>query len=217
MSFTDNSRRCLRWMRRFRHRRGYNIHSPFAFNLVTGVIYERGAYYAYDDLRNLRKTVPSKLRERDDRLLLRLINASMAKEALVIGDGLQMQTAYLRAGRPSCLFREITTSDLRTSKGNALKIHPVKVDFLYLDAPFELWPSAWKAVLSKRGEKAFSWCAASTAPKMISLPGNASRKTLPCASPLTSTTSASPVSKPASTKRTISSTILVSRWSIVYH
>ena len=133
-------------MRRFRHRRGYNIHSPFAFNLVTGVIYERGAYYAYDDLRNLRKTVPSKLRERDDRLLLRLINASMAKEALVIGDGLQMQTAYLRAGRPSCLFREITTSDLRTSKGNALKIHPVKVDFLYLDAPLELWPSAWKAV-----------------------------------------------------------------------
>jgi hypothetical protein len=122
---------------------------------VTGVIYERGAYYAYDDLRNLRKTVPSKLRERDDRLLLRLINASMAKEALVIGDGLQMQTAYLRAGRPSCLFREITTSDLRTSKGNALKIHPVKVDFLYLDAPLELWPSAWKAVLSKRGEKAF--------------------------------------------------------------
>ena len=79
----------------------------------------------------------------------------MAKEALVIGDGLQMQTAYLRAGRPSCLFREITTSDLRTSKGNALKIHPVKVDFLYLDAPLELWPSAWKAVLSKRGEKAF--------------------------------------------------------------
>lgn len=155
MSFTDNSRRCLRWIRRFRHRRGYNIHSPFAFNLVTGVIYERGAYYAYDDLRNLRKTVPSKLRERDDRLLLRLINASMAKEALVVGDGLQMQTAYLRAGRPSCLFREITTSDLRTSKGNALKIHPVKVDFLYLDAPLELWPSAWKAVLSKRGEKAF--------------------------------------------------------------
>ena len=114
-------------MRRFRHRRGYNIHSPFAFNLVTGVIYERGAYYAYDDLRNLR----------------------------TIGDGLQMQTAYLRAGRPSCLFREITTSDLRTSQGNALKIHPVKVDFLYLDAPLELWPSAWKAVLPKRGEKAF--------------------------------------------------------------
>lgn len=207
MSFTDNSRRCLRWMRRFRHRRGYNIHSPFAFNLVTGVIYERGAYYAYDDLRNLRKTVPSKLRERDDRLLLRLINASMAKEALVIGDGLQMQTAYLRAGRPSCLFREITTSDLRTSQGNALKIHPVKVDFLYLDAPLELCLRHGRRCCLNAERKLSSWCAASTAPKTTSLPGNASRKTLPCASPLTSMTSASPVSKPASTKRTISSTI----------
>ena len=155
MSFTDNARRCLRWVRRFRHRRGYNIHSPFAFNLVTDVIYERGAYYAYNDLRTLRKTIPSKLRERDDRLLLRLINASMAKEALVVGDNLQMQTAYLRAGRPSCLFREFTVSDLRSSKGNALKIHPVSIDFLYIDAPQDLWPMAWKTVLPKRGEKAF--------------------------------------------------------------
>ena len=100
MSFTDNSRRCLRWMRRFRHRRGYNIHSPFAFNLVTGVIYERGAYYAYDDLRNLRKTVPSKLRERDDRLLLRLINASAPDVPPASSAKLPLPTSVLRKAMP---------------------------------------------------------------------------------------------------------------------
>ena len=28
------------WLYRFRHRCGYGVHSPFAFNLITHVIYE---------------------------------------------------------------------------------------------------------------------------------------------------------------------------------
>lgn len=35
------------WMRRFRYRCGYGVHSPYAFNFITGVIFERGQYYAY--------------------------------------------------------------------------------------------------------------------------------------------------------------------------
>lgn len=38
------------WLRRFRHRRGYGVHSPFAFNFITNVIYERTSYYKYDEL-----------------------------------------------------------------------------------------------------------------------------------------------------------------------
>lgn len=38
------------WLRRFRHRRGYGVHSPFAFNFITNVIYERTPYYKYDEL-----------------------------------------------------------------------------------------------------------------------------------------------------------------------
>ena len=38
--------RPLRWLLRFRKRCGYGIHSPFAFQFVTGVIYEKGAYFA---------------------------------------------------------------------------------------------------------------------------------------------------------------------------
>ena len=41
--------RCpLVWLMRVRHRRGYGIHSPFAFGFVTGVVYEDGAYYGYE-------------------------------------------------------------------------------------------------------------------------------------------------------------------------
>lgn len=34
------------WLRRFLHRRGYGIHSPYAFGLVTQVVYNPGEYYA---------------------------------------------------------------------------------------------------------------------------------------------------------------------------
>lgn len=38
------------WLSRFRHRCGYGVHSPFAFNLITQVIYESTPYYRYKDL-----------------------------------------------------------------------------------------------------------------------------------------------------------------------
>ena len=38
------------WLSRFRHRCGYGVHSPFAFSLITQVIYESTPYYKYKDL-----------------------------------------------------------------------------------------------------------------------------------------------------------------------
>ena len=37
------------WLSRFRHRCGYGVHSPFAFNLITQVIYEYTPFYKYKD------------------------------------------------------------------------------------------------------------------------------------------------------------------------
>ena len=41
------------WIKRFRKRRGYNVHSPFAFNFITAVLYQRGTYYRYSDIEKL--------------------------------------------------------------------------------------------------------------------------------------------------------------------
>lgn len=38
------------WVKRFRKRCGYGVHSPFAFSFITGVVFEKGQYYAYEDL-----------------------------------------------------------------------------------------------------------------------------------------------------------------------
>lgn len=39
------------WLKRFGHRRGYGVHSPFAFSFITDVIYGKGNYYAYEALK----------------------------------------------------------------------------------------------------------------------------------------------------------------------
>ena len=37
-------------IQRFRHSRGYGVHSPFAFNFITNVVYEKHWYYAFTDI-----------------------------------------------------------------------------------------------------------------------------------------------------------------------
>ncbi len=70
--------RLVRWALRFRKRCGYGIHSPFAFQFVTGVVYEKGAYYAY---RKLHDDFPhsSTLRLKDYKLLFRIANFQQAE------------------------------------------------------------------------------------------------------------------------------------------
>lgn len=63
------------WCKRFRHRRGYGVHSPLAFEFITQVIYEKSAYYAYE-----------KLRARHERLLFRLVNYAQPQLAIEVGD-----------------------------------------------------------------------------------------------------------------------------------
>lgn len=68
------------WLRRIRHRCGYGIHSPFAFNLVTRVVYERGTFGGYEALRPL--AAHTVLREKDLRLLFRLANDLQPRRGL---------------------------------------------------------------------------------------------------------------------------------------
>ena len=97
--------RLLRWVMRFRHRRGYGIHSPFAFRFVTGVIYERGRYYAYDALREIYNAAPHRygLRWKDCQLLFRLANFQHPATCLLRGFKADSLPAdMVRAACPHC-------------------------------------------------------------------------------------------------------------------
>ncbi len=49
-------------LRRYRHSKGFGIHSPFAFSFVLNVLRERNPYYAYSELEGLRHSVIARTR-----------------------------------------------------------------------------------------------------------------------------------------------------------
>ena len=122
---------------RFRHRCGYGIHSPFAWAKVTGVIYERGLYYAYAPLLTAHPMGGGRhdgMTLGDLRLLFRLSNDTHPRRGhIVIQKGLAAPAAYLRSGCKSCQW---TTAD----SANPTLPAAETLDFVYLDAP-EAWPA----------------------------------------------------------------------------
>lgn len=91
------------WLARFRHRRGYGVHSPFAYAFLRGVILERTPYYPYAPLARLHpwwvrwsRSYPITCR----RMLFRLANYVHPRTIAVIGDR-PIERAYLQAAVPS--------------------------------------------------------------------------------------------------------------------
>lgn len=81
----ETLRRSAHWALRFRKRCGYGIHSPFAFGFVTGVVYERGEYYAYSRLPLPASGRRRTLRRKDLRLLFRIMNFQRPAVCLLVG------------------------------------------------------------------------------------------------------------------------------------
>lgn len=116
-------------------RGGHGVHSPYVFNLITGVIEERRHYYCYAKLHRVRRTLrrdKSAVRygnrettvgsvlekycfsEREDRLLFRLANHFKPRTILVAGSDFGLLplylTAYSRDTRCTVLEREPTVA-----------------------------------------------------------------------------------------------------------
>ncbi|MEG2514149.1 MAG: hypothetical protein RSA92_02340 [Bacteroidaceae bacterium] len=100
----------LIWLKRFRYREGYGVHSPFAYNLITQVIYEKLPYYAYKELDKagrglLKNTKINKSRKKAllstkvNQLLFRLVNYTQPETILEIGTSVGLSAMYLSAAK----------------------------------------------------------------------------------------------------------------------
>ena len=92
-------KRAYIWLKRMSYRRGYGIHSPWAFNIVRGVIYEKGNYLAYQSLHEQRNTSRG---EREDKLMLLLSNELQPKRGFYEGNDITLE--YLKAGCKTCEY-----------------------------------------------------------------------------------------------------------------
>jgi len=103
----------LVWMRRFRHRRGYGVHSPFAFHFLRDVVYEKASYYAYGELDGgLGWTQRLRIR-RGLHLLLRLSNF-VQPHRLLLPQGAPLEALYLKEGCRKARLEEKATGRDRT-------------------------------------------------------------------------------------------------------
>lgn len=120
------------WLSRFRHRCGYGVHSPFAFSLITQVIYESTPYYKYKDLAVEQKKLASQKdknwkyeSKKVERLLFRLVNYTQP-DTIVDAGRLAASSLYLKAGKEGADYTSASElSELFLEAG-------VPVDFLYL-------------------------------------------------------------------------------------
>lgn len=100
------------WCRRFRHRKGYGVHSPSDFYLITFVVYEQAPYYSYKLLHSLRSNSKSRLRYREkaDKFLFRLANYLQPESMLELGTGSGIEACYMVSGKKT----RLTTFDEAT-------------------------------------------------------------------------------------------------------
>lgn len=97
------------WLARFRYRCGYGVHSPFAFNLITHVFYEKTPYYAYEALKQVEDSGKrqGKTSLKVKRLLFRLVNRWQPQRIVDVGMP-SSATLYLQAAKKNTHYTVLT-------------------------------------------------------------------------------------------------------------
>lgn len=119
------------WLSRIRYRCGYGVHSPFAFSLITDVIYEKTPYYAYHSLKKEQKRMKrehgwSKGSRKVNHFLFRLVNRMQPANIIEVGRP-SAASLYLQAAKPTADY--LFATDLSELFLDA----DASIDFLYLN------------------------------------------------------------------------------------
>ncbi|MCI7357333.1 MAG: SAM-dependent methyltransferase [Parabacteroides sp.] len=116
-----------------RHRKGFGVHSPFAFSFITKVIDERCGYYCYQDIELIRRQLEhkgNKLARKDIKrshgeLLFRTVNFFKPKKLLQIGSPAGIASLYLTAyaSDVKAIVLEKDTASAETTNWSLQKYH----------------------------------------------------------------------------------------------
>lgn len=118
------------WLARIRHRRGYGIHSPWAYNFVRNVILERTPYYEYARLERLHPWYERHLLRYHIhccRLLFRLANYAQPRHFDIFstyGEYLELEFEYIQQTNPKMDVpdgHDAYVADLCFVKANAFR------------------------------------------------------------------------------------------------
>lgn len=134
--------RINQWLSGFRHKRGFGIHSPFAYRFITETLHQEHAYYAY-----------SRLSTADERLLFRIVLALRpASVALVDTPALRKAVKF---AMPSVRFTTPEHAELVVASGSSAPEPSAAAAFPHLvllgrrdPAAIRLWQKAMPCGMS---------------------------------------------------------------------
>lgn len=104
------------WLLRKRQSKGYGIHSPFAFDLITNVIYSPHHFYAFFDIWETlsQNDISPEYITRFNYLSFRLVHYLQAENILEINSGIGINSLFLTAlsSRIHCKCLEVETEKI---------------------------------------------------------------------------------------------------------
>ncbi len=109
---TRKTPRIKSWTRLWQ-RRGFGVHSPYAYRLITEVIREKARFYAYDELATIQNKNARngyKIKKKRARMLFRMVNRFQPKHILEIGSSGGITTLYMKR---ACSHSNITIAEPR--------------------------------------------------------------------------------------------------------
>ena len=114
------------WVSRFRKRKGYGVHSPFAFSFIRSVVLETTPYYAYEELAALHPwwvrwfhLYPMECRQ----LLFRLANFAEPKQVALLTQD-EVTKKYVTAAVPKAKI---------TPVASVAPVAPEIADFVFVE------------------------------------------------------------------------------------
>jgi len=138
---------------RFRHKRGFGVHSPFVFDLITNVIKEKAMYY---DFVRLESAYKQKSKERKlNRMLFRLANYLGFRHVLFLGATTRPVMEYLAAvSNGMTLWNGGPIASLGVVKDASAEWETEPLEFVYLGRALRaVWSPEWEALLRAKREE----------------------------------------------------------------
>ena len=103
ISKANTWRKTILLYRFLRYRKGFGVHSPFAFSFITRVVDERWEYYCYQDIELIRKQlvqhenrpVRHEIKRSHGELLFRVVNYFKPRKLIQFGSPAGIGTLYM--------------------------------------------------------------------------------------------------------------------------
>lgn len=114
---TGKNPRIKSWTRIWQ-RRGFGVHSPYAYRLITEVLREKARFYAYDEIQYILNNSSGqradyKVKKKRGRLLFRIVNRYQPEQILEIGSSGGVTTLYIQH---ACSRAAITILEPRSAR-----------------------------------------------------------------------------------------------------